>query len=562
MPKQKKIGEASIREFAELYNTHGTCRAAGARMSPPITHGKATMKRYNRAKEMGLIEHPGHAGTRTREELVPPVAGRVEGLPDRGLIPPAEGQVRRYILTCAQNNTHVNKAVWENLLALARHYDAAIMVSRFVYDKRTHEAMDKSTYAPARGHSSEVSWEPELVQYLVDERVTLAPGLVFCGEMNILPTAVRPLSGMEAYTGRKSAIFPHVKVAMESVPSGKHEGTKLIYTTGTVTQRNYIQRKAGLKADFHHVYGALLVEVDSDGDWFVRQLNADSKGIIYDLDIRVENEELFFGQSVEGINWGDIHASEVDPIVLELAWAKEGMLDVLRSRYQFFHDIFSFRSRWHHDRRNPHVAFQKYVDDADDVAVELKKTGDLIEFKISRPWCEAIVVESNHDNALERWLRDEAAWYAQDPKNAVVFLELQLAKYRAMEQRDEHFLLIEHALRRYSNLEVRTARFLRQDESYLICSDAGGGIECGMHGYLGPNGAQGGAAAFAKMGRKANVGHSHVASIRDGIYTAGTSSLINLPYNRGPSSRSHSHIITYVNGKRAIITMWSGKWRA
>ena len=32
---------------------------------------------------------------------------------------------------------------------------------------------------------------------------------------------------------------------MESIASGKHEGTKLIYTTGCVTRKNYIQKKAG-----------------------------------------------------------------------------------------------------------------------------------------------------------------------------------------------------------------------------------------------------------------------------------------------------------------------------
>ena len=83
-----------------------------------------------------------------------------------------------------------------------------------------------------------------------------------------------------------------------------------------------------------------------------------------------------------------------------------------------------------------------------------------------------------------------------------------------------------------------------------------------MHGYLGPNGTPGGAAAFAKMGRKANVGHTHKAGIHDGVYTAGTSSYVNLSYNRGPSSRSQSHILTYKNGKRAMVTMWNGKWRA
>ncbi len=559
MPKTPKLTDAQIKEYADAYNIGGTQRAAAKRLG--ISSGRAAHKRHRRAVEMGLIDNPGHVGKRTKEELTAPASGRVHALPVRDLVPPHKGQVRRYICTSAQNNTHLNLPVWENLLALARHYDAAILCSRFVYDKRTHEKMDKDTYTGRQTHSSEVSWAPELTPYLCDERVELAPGLVFCGEMNILPTAVRPLSGMEAYTGRKSAIFPHVKVAMDSVPSGKYEGTKFNYTTGTVTQRNYIQRKAGFKADFHHVYGGLLVEVDSDGDWFVRQLNADSKGWIYDLTLCARDGRIAVNNLVEAVSWGDVHASEVDPVVRDLAWGEGGMLDVLRPKTQFLHDVFSFQSRNRHERHDPHKVFQRHVEDTDRVEAELRQTGMLIEDVISRPWCKTLVVESNHDNALERWLNEEPGWYARDPQNALVFLELQLAKYMAMAmaREDNDFLLIEYALRAFSKLEVATARFLRQDESYVICPEAGGGIECAMHGYLGPNGAQGGAAAFAKMGRKANVCHTHRAGIYDGVYTGGTSSYVNLSYNRGPSSRSQSHVITYVNGKRAIYTMWNGK---
>jgi len=64
------------------------------------------------------------------------------------------------------------------------------------------------------------------------------------------------------------------------------------------------------------------------------------------------------------------------------------------------------------------------------------------------------------------------------------------------------------------------------------------------------------------MGRKAIVGHTHQAGIHDGIYTAGVSGSLDMDYNRGPSSWSHSHVLTYPNGKRAIVTMWRDKWRA
>jgi hypothetical protein len=35
-----------------------------------------------------------------------------------------------------------------------------------------------------------------------------------------------------------------------------------------------------------------------------------------------------------------------------------------------------------------------------------------------------------------------------------------------------------------------------------------------------------------------------------------------MKYNAGPSSWSHSNIITYANGKRCMITQRGNKWRA
>ena len=43
--------------------------------------------------------------------------------------------MKRYILTAAQNNTHVHDAFWNNVLAMAKHYDAQILVGPFSYNQ-------------------------------------------------------------------------------------------------------------------------------------------------------------------------------------------------------------------------------------------------------------------------------------------------------------------------------------------------------------------------------------------------------------------------------------------
>ncbi len=499
------------------------------------------------AKELGItratvIYHRKMAG------IEKPIAGGARtGLKMEVFKPPRVG-VKRYILTSAQNNTHLFEPAWANLRALAEHYNAMIMVSTFTYNKDAWEA------------SREEPWFPSELEdkYIFDRRIQLAPGLIWCGEMNILPTAVRPLSGFDTYTGTSSGIFPHAKLALVSVPSGKLERTKFNYTTGAITKVNYIQKTAGLKAEFHHVYGGLLVEVDVKGRWWVRQLVADRQGTICDLDLIAMGGRIRKGRRVEAINWGDVHGARVDPKVALAAWGKDGILDVLRPKYQFMHDLVDFRSRNHHDTGNPHIAFEKHVEGYESVEEELQDVVALIK-GARRPGCKMIVVDSNHDNAMGRWLRE--ADYRRDPVNARFFLKCQSRVYEGIYEKDERFHLVEYALQELGCPEEVV--FLREDESFIICSSDGReGIECGIHGHLGPNGSRGTPGGIGRIGRRVNTGHTHQAGIRDGVWTAGTTSELDLGYNRGPSSWSHSHIITYETGKRAISTMYLDAWRA
>lgn len=506
------------------------------------------------SKELGIPRSTVRHHLSKGDPLPKPISGGAsEGLQHKSRAIPRSG-VRRYICTSAQNNTRIHRPTWQSLMTLAAHWGAEVLVSRFTYNRNAYMQPEKPGHGPLT--DEDLWYDSRLAPYFSDERVELAPGLMWCGEMNILPTAVRPLSGFDGYTGRRSGIFPHVKVAMECIPSGKSEGTKLNFTTGTVTQRNYIQKKAGLKAEFHHVYGALLVEVDTKGRWFCRQLNADSQGVIHDLHVRVDGTELTTGNKVVAINWGDIHVAQMDPGLTELMWGEGGMIDVLLPDYQFMHDLVDFRSRNHHDTGNPHAMFARYISGEESVREELEAVVKFMD-KANRNWCDMVVVDSNHDNALTRWLAEGD--YKRDPVNAIFFLEAQLRKYKAIEDRDESFHMIEWALR---HLGCCDARFLRQDESFVLLKERSGGIECGMHGHLGPNGARGSPRGLARMGRRANTGHTHTAAIIDGLYVAGTAAGLDHGYNKGPSSWTNSHIVTYANGKRAIVTMYEGAWRA
>lgn len=451
---------------------------------------------------------------------------------------------KRYVFTSAQNNTYVHEKFLKSLENYCELSDAELIVGTFHYNKNGFQ----------RGEKDGDWFDPKIRKYILDESCEVFDGLLWCGELNILPTATNPLSGFHSYTQSNSGIVPHAKMQLESLPSPKHDPCRMLYTTGAVTQRNYVKMKAGLKASFHHVFGAVVAEVDEQGDWFVRQLVCKSDtGEFQDLDT-VYTPTVSYASKVEAINYGDIHAAKLDGKVAECSWlAQDSMLDVLMPKYQFVHDVYDQKVRNHHNIQDPYFRFKMFVEGTECVKAELELTAKVLA-DMQRHDSTVVVVESNHDLALAKWLREQD--YRRDPVNAELFLELQLATYKAMRNKESSFSVFEHAVRSIQELNATT--FLRTDESFKICGD----IECGSHGHNGNGGSRGSIRAFQMQGVRSNTGHSHAATIKDGAYVAGVSGELDMGYNVGGSNWSNSHIITYPNGKRTIVTIKNGKWRS
>jgi Bacterial regulatory protein, Fis family len=506
------------------------------------------------ARELGISRSSVRRKLTPIGKLNKPIAGgSIEGTKSLKEKLPSTGKVRRYILTSAQNNTFVHDSAWDNLVALGKHYDAEIIVGTYTYNQNHYGKLSVKR-GKDKLQEDRLWYDPKVEPYIQDARVELAPGLVWCGEMNILPTAVNPLAGLESYTGHKSAIFPHAKLAMRSIATMQGEGVKLNYTTGTVTQRNYIQKREGVIAEFHHIYGGLLVEVNSDGNWWVRQLNEDEKGTIQDLDVVVKNGAITVGNRVEALTLGDLHSTHADPSVLKVT---HNLLDSLQPKYTFLHDIMEGAAVNHHEADNPHARFHTWLRGLHRLDAELALTSTTVD-ALERDFSQTVIVYSNHDDPwLKGWLAKHDA--RKDPPNVELFLRAQSYLYSQLRAgkmlRDINML--EWFMRDAGY--KRKAKFLLPDESFLTC---GKKIENGMHGHLGPAGKWGTPQNLSQMARKANTAHTHSAGIYNGLYVAGTSSKLRWNYTQGPSNWSHTHIVTYPNGKRALITIYADKWRA
>lgn len=543
---QAKLSEQtlleSVRAYREVGNQRGACKLLG--ISQPQMNA-----RLKEARKRGLFRD--HDGS-------------VEPLQAKEMDLPRKGKVTSYILTCVQNWTKLHPS-WADLLALAEHDESRILVSTFKYNKDALGQRANAKY-DSREQELQIEYPAEVLPFICDERLDIAPNLTFCGELNILPTADDPLTGLESYTHRRSTVVPHPKLALQSVPTMPGEGVKLMYTTGCMTMRNYIKRKVGYKAESFHNYGALLVEVDSEGSWWCRQLTVGPDGAIHDLNRRVKNGKVEYDDGDKGfvvdICFGDAHIDKSDEEVARASWSKDSrsMLEVLHPKTTHVHDLLDMGGRSHHLRRDPHEVFRSFVHGKWELTQELRTTAYGLWHDIARPWCETVVVNSNHDRHLNIFLK-EVDW-RDDPTNAIAILKLNTFVLEAI--RDNRKVnLLEHALGLFRAAESNgPVRFLAEDESDIILPNIDGGIEAGLHGDRGANGAKGTITGFAKLDRKVNGADKHTAAIMNHAFFAGTSAKLDMGFNKGLTSWTHAHVVTYRNGTRAIVSIWKGKWRA
>ncbi len=460
----------------------------------------------------------------------------------------------RYVITSAQNNTPVHEKFLYTLNNYCEVNDACLVVIPYRYKNPT------SVFTPTQ--ESEEIWNPRLTPYIIDEMTRLSNNLVLLANVKIQPTAIQPLSGFDGYTGLDSAILGHPKIQLVTVPTPSQHLPKILATTGSVTLPNYTDSKAGWKGEFHHSLAAIVVEIDADGDTHIRHIHADDvTGHFYDLDKCYTPTEVTDGHRAAALVTGDTHAEFMDDKVKAATYTNvDSMCSLLRPEVIVRHDVEDFYARNHHHRGNDLIAFGKHHFGRDNVEESLQITANFID-ETTYPESVNIIVKSNHDEALDRWLREAEPKY--DQENAVLYYYMKFHQMRNVRMTETGFSSIDpfefwchNPLDQKGLRNKAQTKFLKRDESFRV-SD----VELGFHGDIGPNGARGSIKSFAKIGPKTIIGHSHSPGIHEGCYQVGVSAKLNLEYASGPSSWSHTHCIVYPDGSRTLVHVINGKWR-
>lgn len=476
--------------------------------------------------------------------------------------PHPDARNRRFIFTAAQNDAPVHDAFWANLQAYAAYLDAEVVVGAYTYE----------TQWWSENNPMSRSYDPALTDSLCFGQMVIGDEFVFAGEMNTIPTASQPISDLLTYSKNRWAVFPHAKRQLKSVPStDPNVQAHQVMTTGSVTRPKVIPRKAGVKSLFHQVIGAVVVEFDQDANIFARQITATDDGAFYDLDRHVSDATVTDGHRARSVVVGDLHLRKVDATnamaIFGFDPAKDGvtykdnLLSVLNPDFVFLHDVFDHESRNHHHADDSHYLYEMHVRGRESVLSEIVQLGHFLE-RAQAPGRQVMVVESNHDIGLDRYIKDGR--YRSDPPNLRIGLKLEElmieARQKAGEALDrgeapEHFSLLEAGVR-LTEAEVDGIQWAYDNTSFLV-----DGIEHAHHGFRGVNGSKGTIQGFARTGRKLSIGDKHSPEINEGVYVAGALQL-QMGYNKGPSSWAVACIAQYPDGNRSILTLQRGRWRA
>lgn len=457
-------------------------------------------------------------------------------------------QVKRYLITSAQNATPIHERFWNALLQAKKYYDAELVVIPGRYKNPTSIWTQKN--------QENEWWDKNVLPYLFDGRINLNDRIVILGDLKIQWAAANPLSGLNTITGDKSGIVGHGNRALRSIAAPQYKHPKIMFTTGSCTTENYTDTKRGKIAEFNHSIGGLIVEIDGD-TFYARQLSATKDGSFIDLDVEFSAEGVRPAERALALSQGDSHVRFVDPNVIKATFDNEdSLVRLIRPKYIVWHDLLDQHSRNHHHRLNNDwiTELAKQKAGIESLREEIEEAVKFVNEKTPRD-SHSVIVSSNHDRAVSRWLLETD--FRKDPINAEFYLELALMIAKTAHRTsggvayDDAFILYA----RNKKLAGENVRFLKEGESFLLH-----GVQYGLHGDKGPNGARGTTKNLSAIGVKATKGHSHTAEIIDGCYSSGTSTP-RLEYEGGgPSSHTNSHVVQYANGKRTIIFIINGNY--
>lgn len=579
----KRIATA-MREFAKVYNDYKSCTLKHdlLRMLYPNSAIKDTARKLERDIKRYRLFQQSHPEANLPELILRKGKdGTMIGLPEGVLKQLAEFRIdpeklnraKGVIVTAAQFGALLNVPFWNALKRYAEHLGYVLVVLpikygpiKTVYQKELDERVLTSTFAE------------ELKKHMLFEGMLLANGMLNLNVMRMRPTLMKFLSARVAQRGYNvSQIFASPKLELRHLPRLMHDYPKAAMTTGAVTHPSYNvdnlgqQDLTGEIAAAEHTYAALIVEFSSKKTFHYRQLLADSTGVFYDIEpvnggaVRVSPDSIEHRpDAVDSAVLGDWHVGKTHQDVREITFGDGGMLQTIKPKKVFLHDLFDGYSISHWDDQSATRRAFKALTGLGSVENELNKCVEELKWMHQQlPGATLNSVASNHNEFLWRYL--EAMGWGRDPRNMVFCARLfaDLVEELITRAPAPHDVMIKDPVNEWIRRHAPFATALERQDVKLVPEGPDSKKICvSFHGDIGPNGPRGTSMeAMREWNQWVIIGHSHSAAILGPIWRVGTSGHLREHYVSGPRTTwTHTHAIIYENGQRQLINIVNGAW--
>ncbi len=436
--------------------------------------------------------------------------------------------MKRYIITTKVPGQKLDEKFLASIKTYIKSNNAKLIVLNT-------ECLDKDTWNSKA--------ESELGKFQREDKKIKLNNNITIYNIKTDPKSADPTSGLDWLSNQiGSIIVPSPKQSLRSVPRQETDLPRVLIGTGSITRvtNSLNKTKRRILSEYHQTVGAVIVEIENDSIFHFRHIQADKKGEFCDL-FKKYTPTKVLKVGAEALIPGDWHVGFTDPIVRENIMR---ILKINKVKNLVLHDLADMISI------NPHTehklitkAIFKNMNSLEleimTVANELTTLSKLVD--------TVVVVKSNHDLFLDRWL--DSGGFMKETENREIGLELALMKVRGSDP-------LEFAVNKFSNL--KNVRFLKEDESFLVSPKK---FECGFHGHLGPNGARGTPQAINKASGPLIMGHCHAPAIVNNTIVVGTSTYLKVGYNKGPSSWMQTFCIVYPNGNFQLINFVKGRYR-
>lgn len=375
---------------------------------------------------------------------------------------------------------------------------------------------------------------------------------LFISSIKISSSNVNPTTGLSRIGQRNgSFIYASPKQFMVPVAVSNTKMPHVIMTTGACTLPNYkpaqMSRGRGAYIASHdHTIGALYVEIRDENIFHFTQIQAEPNGSF------VEFADYYTkkGKSVMNPAYfviGDLHPDTLDEKAFK-AWVDCSIKTGCKK--WILHDCFGGASINHHEKDKKTLLAQKAVQGKLRLDKEFQQLGSVMTRIFNSGIEEVVIVKSNHDEFLDRWL--ESGRFIEDHYNYPIAVKLADAQ---IEGKDP----LRFGLEKFGKMKAEhlsKIKWLVRDQDFKVAK-----IECGSHGDLGANGSKASVASLENAYGSCVAGHSHSARIIRSVWIVGTTSKLKAGYNIGPSSWLHASVFIYPNGTRQMMIAINGKCR-